>query len=226
MAQSQGLNIREGRTYLDVNSKQGTLSFVAPAFGPGTYANVGTQINEAGLIQPTMVQTAELVHGAWQNPKEKYSADVIQKLRSNWLLGFNGLLYVPNEGIYIQDRPEVRNGGVFMDHGDIIKKLGAKDPGVRFVPFGTFKIESQSSFELAKNLFIQALAGEEGADKLAQVADKYNFKPYVWALGRENVSQLTARVASLFSWDINGRLDVVGDYRDDTSYGYGFGVRP
>ncbi len=230
MTQTQGLNIREGRTYLDVNSKQGVVSFVAPAFGPGTYAGVNLQILEAGLIQPTMGQTAELANGAWQNPKEKYSSDVIQKLRSNWLWAFNGLLYAPNEGIYIQDRPEVRNGRVFMDKSDVVKKLGAKDPSVRFVPFGTFKREAQSSLELSKNPFIQALAGEEGADKLAQVADKYGNKPYVWALKEKDVSQLTTKVASLDSGGIFGvdgdRLDVGGDVWDGYDGGCAFGVRP
>ncbi|MBI3623047.1 hypothetical protein HY212_03130 [Candidatus Pacearchaeota archaeon] len=227
MVQSQGLNIREGRTYLDVQSKQGTLSFLASAFGSGTYSDVGTKITEAGLEQPTMAQTAELVHGAWQNPKEKYSADIIQKLRSNWLWAFNGLLYAPNEGVYIQDRPEVRNGRVFMDYKDVVRKLGAKDSSVRFVPFGTFKRESQSSLEFAKNPFIQALAGEEGADKLAQVADKYRYKPCVWALDRKDVSQLTARVAGLVSrFIVVSRLGVVGGWLGyDGDVGCAFGVR-
>ena len=221
------LEVIGGKTYLNVKSPNGVISFVAPAFGPGTYADVNSRILEAGLEEPTMAQTANLVHAAWQNPNEKYSSDIIKKLRSNWLWTFNGLLYVPNEGIYIQDRPEIRNGRVFMDKSDIVKKLGAKDPSVRFVPFGTFKRESQTSLELAKNPFIQALAGEEGADKLAQVADKYSNKPYVWAFDKKDVSQLTARVAGLDSWGIlGGGLLVSGDDWDDSYDGYAFGVRP
>ncbi len=221
---TKSLDVVEGRTYLNAQSQKGVISFVAPAFGPGTYAGVNSKILEEGLIQPTMAQTAELVHGAWQNPKEKYSSEVIQKLRSNWLWAFNGLLYAPNEGIYIQDRPEVRNGRVFMDKNDVVKKLGAKDPSVRFVAFDEFKRESQTSLELARNRFVQALAGEEGADNLAQVADKYRNKPYVWALKEKDVSQLTTKVAGLGSWGIVGdRLYVDGW---DGDYGYAFGVRP
>ncbi len=224
MTENQGLIIREGRTYLDAQSREGTISFVSPAFGPDNYVNVGNQIIEAGLESPTMAQTANLVYGAWENPKEKYSSDIISKLRNNWLWGFNGLLYVPNEGIYIQDRPEIKNGRVFMDKNDLVDKLASKDPSVRFVPFGTFKRESQSSLELAKNPFVQALAGEEGADKLARVADNYKVEPFVGVL--DNVNHLTTRVASLdSSWGIDDyRLHVDGDDWNDSNIGFAFGV--
>jgi len=224
---TKGLNIREGKTYLDVNSKKGVVSFAAPAFGPGTYANVGSQISKAGLEQPTMAQNAELVYAAWQNPQEKYSSDIISTLRNNWLWGFNGLLYVPNEGIYVQDRPEIRNGKVFIDYKDVSEKLGVKDPSVRFVAFDEFKGESQTSLELSRNRFVQALAGEEGAYKLAQVADKYNSKPYVWALKEKDVSQMTTRVAGLDSRCVNvDRLDVGGGWGGNGDGGFAFGVRP
>ena len=227
MANTEGLNVREGKTYLDVNSKKGVVSFAAPAFGPGTYANVGSQISKARLEQPTMAQNAELVDAAWQNPKEKYSSDIISTLRNNWLWGFNGLLYVPNEGIYVQDRPEVRDGRVYMDYNNVSEKLGVKDPSVRFVAFDEFKGESQTSLELSRNRFVQALAGEEGAYKLAKVADKYNSKPYVWALKEKDVSQLTTKVASLDSGGIgDGRLVVGGGWDgSDDVIGCAFGVR-
>jgi len=218
----KGLNIREGRTYLDTHSSKGTVSFVAPAFGHSAYAKVGQQITEAGLVLPTMEQTASLVYDAWQNPDEKYSKDIIRKLRTNWLWGFNGLLYVPNEGVYIQDRPDIQNGKVVMNQEDLVKKIESNDESVRFVPFG-FKRDSQSSLELAKNPFIQALAGEEGADKLASVADKYNLKPFVWTL--DNVDNPTIRVASLGSGrGLGGWLDVDGDDWVGNYGGYAFGV--
>ena len=218
----KGLNIREGRTYLDTHSSKGIVSFVAPAFGHSAYAKVGQEITEAGLVQPTMKQTASLIYDAWQNPAEKYSKDIIGKLRTNWLWGFNGLLYVPKEGVYIQDRPEVQNGRVVMNQEDLVKKMESNDESVRFVPFG-FKRESQSSLELAKNPFVQALAGEEGADKLAQVSENYKIKPFVWAL--ENINSPQIRVASLDSvrYFVGDRLDVYGNDWGGSN-GYAFGV--
>lgn len=224
MVENQGLNIREGTTYLDAQSKKGKISFVAPAFGYGTYVNVGNQIDKAGLEKPTMEQTAHLVHGALQNPKEKYSADIIKKLRDSRIFGFNGLLYYPNEGIYIQDRPEIKNGRVIMDKNDLVQKLETNDPSVRFVPFGTFKRGTQSSLEIAKNPFVQALAEEEGADRIAQSADNYKLNPFVGTL--ESVSEPTIKVAGLDSYrSIGGvRLHVDGNYWNDGNYGYAFGV--
>ena len=193
--------------------------------GPGTYADVNSRILEAGLEEPTMAQTANLVHAAWQNPNEKYSSDVIRKLRSNWLWASNGLLYVPNEGVFIQDRPQIKNGKVFMDKNELTRKLSDEDPSVRFVEFGTYKRESQSSLELSRNTFVRALAGEEGAEKLAEVADKYNYKPYVWALNGKDVSQLTAKVAGLYSRAFVGcGLGVGGGIWVADGGGYAFGV--
>lgn len=221
---AQGIIAREGRTYLDVPHQKGILSFVSPEFGPDFYVNVASQINEARLTQPIMEQNASLVHAAWQNPKEKYSAQVINLMKNNLLWGFNGLLWMPQEGVYIQDRPEIKAGTVIMNREDLVAKLEAKDPAVRFVPFG-FKTEYQTSRELEKNEFVKALAGEEGAQKLAEVADKYNGKPYVAAFTKDSIKEPTMRVARLDSdWGLDGgRLSVGGgwvDYR----FGYAFGV--
>jgi len=223
MAENKGLNIREGKTYLDAHSQKGEISFLHPAFGPGNYVNVGTQIRESGLEQPTMEQTAYLVCDAWQNPKEKYSKEIIEKMKTNWLWGFNGLLYVPKEGIYIQDRPEIRDGRVFMSQEDLVERLESNDKSVRFVEYDSFKRESQSSLELAKNPFIIALAGEEGADKLAQVADNYKIKPFLWTIDGKDVKNLQQRVASLYSFIVGLRLIVYGINWDGNG-GYAFGV--
>jgi len=225
MTKNKGLKIREGKIYLDSQSKKGIVSFVSPAFGPGNYVNVGNSITEAGLEQPTMEQTVSLIYNAWQNPKEKYSSDVINKLKKNWLWAFNGLLYFPNEGIYIQDRPKIENGKILMDKKDLTKKLESNDSSVRFVPFDSFKKGFQSPLELAKNTFIQALAGKEGVDKLASVANRYKIKPYVWTINKNDVNEMKIRVAGLNSvrfFDF-GRL-IVGCYCWDGGDGFAFGI--
>ncbi len=221
---SNGLEVEEGRTYLRTGHKDGRLSFISPASGPNTYAQVGNQILEAKLELPTMEQTASLVHVAWQNPEEKYSKDIINKLKNSWLWAFNGLLYIPQVGVYIQDRPKIEGGKAVMDRSELVKKLEANDPSVRFVPFG-FKREYQTAMELEKNHFVQALAGEEGAEKLAEIVDKYKKHPYVYAFDSNDINEPTIRVAALGSgWDFGVRLDVVGFNRSDGRGGYAFGV--
>ena len=220
---SRGLEVGEGRTYLRVPHKDGILSFATPAFSNGGYVSIGMRILDAKLELPTIEQTASLVHAAWQDPDETYQADIISKLMTNyWFWGFNELLYVPGKGVYIRDRPEVKKGRAVMNKSELVKKLEAGDPSVRFVPFG-YKMGVQSYGELAKNPFIQALAGEEGAEKLAEVAGKYKNKPYVSSYKLEEVNRLTSRVATLGSDSIGVGFYLGSCYRDIRG-GYAFGV--
>ena len=217
--QAEGLKVKEGRIELSAQHLDGEVTFIYPFAGPNTFAKVGEQINSQNLIRPTMAQTASLVYSAWQNPEEKYSAEIIKVLKSRWLWAFNGLLYT-SKGVYIQDLPKTENGRVSLSLSELEKKLKQGDPSVRFVPNG-YKTGEQSSSDLAKNPFVIDLAGKEGAEKLAEVSDKYKNKPYVYAL--TNVKGQESRVAALGgSWGFGG-LDVVGGFGDFGS-GHALGV--
>ena len=222
-AKSEGIKVREGRTYLDVLHLDGEITFVYPAKGPTTYVRVAGELEQDNLSKPTASQNASLIHSAWQNPKEKYSKEVIDVLRSSWLWCYNGIFYVAKEGAYIQDNPEIRNGRVFMDKSALIKKLEANDQSVRFVPFG-YKIGEQSAKDLEKNPFVVALAGEEGAEKLAEVSGNYKLKPYLSSFDSFDNDEI--RVASLCGnglW-VGLRLVVVGYVFDVGWYWRAFGV--
>ena len=214
------MKIKEGRTTLTVQHEGKDLTFVHPA-NKGTYASVQDQIQEAGLQAPTMAQTASLVHDAF-NSDDKYSQGIKKIMKDAWLWEFTGNLYIPNKGVYVQDDPEVRNGMPFMDESALVEKLEAEDSSVRFVPFG-YKTGHMSALELAKNSYVIALAGEDGADKLAEVADKHKRSPYLWSF--KSVSEPTTRVSGLDSgrgFDV--RLGVRGDCLGDVRYGCAFGV--
>ncbi len=220
--QSRGIKAREGITYLDVSHLDRELTFIYPAKGPNNYFNVRERILESNLRTPTMSQNASLVYSAWQNPKEKYSKEIIDILRNSWLWGFNGILYVPKEGAYIQDNPEVKDSKVVMNKSGLVKKLKSNDPTVRFVEFGSYKPGEQTSKELAENKFVQALASEEGAQKLAEVSTNYKFKPYVWSFN--NVDEEFTRVAALLSLWGGNRLYVASSSDDVSGCGCALGV--
>ncbi len=170
-----------------------------------------------------MSQNASLIYSAWQAPKEKYSKEVIDTLKNKLLWSYNGILYVPKEGAYIKARPEVKNDKVVMNKSDLVKKLEENDSSVNFVPFG-FKIGELTARKLAKNKFIQCLAGEEGAEKLAEVSANYKNKPYLFSFNK--VDEEIIKVASLDSGRGMGsnKLYVGGYYWDDYRGGYAFGV--
>ena len=211
---------------IDVPHGKDKLTFAYPAKGPGIYAQVAEDIDQDGLARPTLAETASILHPGFcdeQAMQEPEFAEIRKLIKDRWLWAFTGILYVPNEGTYIQDNPEIRNGMPFMEKSELVRKLEESDPSVRHVPFG-YPIEKMSPVELSKNPFIIGLAGEEGADKLAQIADKYKGKPYLWSF--TSVDQEITRVSSLCSdWSIGGRrLGVFGDNRGDYWGRCGFGV--
>lgn len=214
--QSRGLRVKEGRIELITAHLGKDLTFIYPAKGPDTFVNVRAQLEDDSLTMPTMAimaETASLVYSAWQNSDNKYSKDIIRKMKDNWLWVNNALLYVPKTGVYVVDSPKIVDGNVSLNEKDLLKRLKDEDPCVRFVGFG-YQLEKQTSLQLAKNPFVIALAGKEGAEKLAEVSEKYPRKPYVWSFN--DVNEPLVRVACLGSgWDFGGGLVV---------YGYGAGV--
>ena len=202
------------------------ITFVFQEFGPYTYANIGTAIAQAKLARPSAAETASLLYRVYDNKDPNYKSPefshIRKRMKSNWIWAFTGTLWAP-EGAYIQDDLETREGMPFMEKSELVKKLESKDPSVRFVPYG-FKTGSMSSLELSKNSYVIGLVGEEGADKLARVADTFQRKPYLYTL--TNVTEPQTRVTALNSgWGIvDLRLDVDGDVHGDGRYGYGLGV--
>ncbi|KHO55564.1 MAG: hypothetical protein QT10_C0001G0168 [archaeon GW2011_AR19] len=217
-----------GKSYLtEIPHEEGKLSFQHPAF-KGTYGNVAEQIDKAGLKRPNSPETASLVYDAFQNKDEKYESEIISILKDNWFWEFTGNLYLPksneeiNNGVLIEYNPKIENGKLIMNKNSLIKRLQSNDPLVKFVPFG-YKIEKQSSLELSKNPYIVARYGEEGAEKIAEVASKYENKPHVWNFN--SVDEEKVRMSALNGgWDFDDRLYVGGCDWNDGSQVNAFGV--
>ncbi len=225
----QGLTLRKekGVDYVDVPYKDSSISFRAKPFGPDTYANLDQQIKKAHLLRPTAAQTIALVHAAWHDPQGKYAQEIIQRLRERFFWAFNGLLYEPQDkGVYIQARPTLTKGRVIMDRNNLVKRLEAQDPSVRFVPFVDYKTGEHTPSALAENKFVQALATLEGAEKLAKIAETYPSEPRVYALTEDQVQEPTIRVAAFGSLWGGGRLDVDGGSLVGGAYGSASGVQP
>jgi hypothetical protein len=83
------------------------LSASLHLYGPGNYLTVRRLIRNRGDSELSMAETASLlcrsVRGLSGNSQTASS------LKNRWLWGFTGALYVPREGIFIEDNPSVRD---------------------------------------------------------------------------------------------------------------------
>ena len=219
-----------GKTYLTEIPHEGrSITFQHPAFR-GTYGNLAEQIDREGLQRPTSAQTASLVHDALQNPKGKYESEILGILRNDWLVEFNGNLYLPkhegeevHNGVIVEANPTIQNGRLVMDRKALTERLRKNDSNVKFVPFG-YAVDKQSTHTLAKNPYVIARYGEEGADKIADLASKYKRNLKVWSF--KSVDSETARMSALFDsyLDFDYGLRVDGGWYVDGN-GHAFGVK-
>jgi hypothetical protein len=218
-----------GKTYLTEIPHEGKeLTFEHPSF-KGTFGEVYNKIKELGLKIPSSAETASLVYDAFQNLGGKYESEIKDILRNDWFWEFTGNLYLPksnediNNGVILDLNPTIENGRLVMNKNSLIKRLQDNDSNVKFVPFG-YKIDSQTPLELSKNPYIIARYGEEGADKIAKVADNYKQNPSLWSFN--SVNEEKTRVSALnetmfLTWGVS----VGGNNFNVNIRGHAFGVK-
>ena len=210
------------RREIEVPHNGEIINFIYDIYGPDTYAKVAESITMDNLTRPTMGETASLLHSVFQEDEKEFS-EIRDLMKNRWLWVFTGTLYVPNKGAYVQDSPKIKDGMPLMEESELVKKLEDNDPTVRHAPFG-FKTRAMTPIQLARNPYVIALAGEEGAEKLAQVADKHKNRPYL--CGFDSVDSPATRVSALLSdWDWGDRRLYVSDNLHESSDGCAFGVR-
>lgn len=146
------------------------------------------------MAMPTMENMASLVNRSWTNLDYQDSKEIHKGLRNHWIWTSNGNLYVPNKGVYILDPPPIKGNKIAMSESDLIKRLEYNDLSVRFVPFG-FKVGELSHTEISKNPYVIGLAGEEGAENLAELSSRYRLHPTLWSY--ENVEEPQTRVSAI-----------------------------
>jgi len=211
------LRVKEGIIELTVKHLGEDLTFMYPFFCPVTPMQViegfGSQREiEEGFLPPTMAQIASLVYTAFNPNGDGYSKKIQELVRRNFLWTCTGSLTIPGKGLYIQDYPPIVDGMPNISTNDLERRV--EEGELRFVPFG-FKTGEMSPRDLAENLYVQALAGKEGAEKLGRVAKEYESNPFLWVLTHTNEPH--TRVSLLVSY-LNGKRLEINSFEDPDRY--------
>ncbi len=188
------------------------INFRFPSF-EGTFEKVGDRIRQENLSFPSSSEVASLIFDAWKNPEGNYEKEI---LKSGAFWESTGNLYLPRD--WYQG---LRNGVILFDansygvldrssfYSDTERLINyVKEGFAKFISYG-FKMGDQKPSELEKNAYILARYGEEGAQKIAEIASKYSSTGYLSTQGPD-LDEPSFGVSSLYqNWD-GGRLGISG----------------
>jgi len=178
-----------------VHSKDSPIGFIYPPKGQGDYFKVREFIFQDKLLTPTFAETISLIYAAWKNPTNEFSKEILNLLNRRLLWVYTGNLYIPNKGVYIQHNPNIKSGELDMEESDLEKKMKEGDATIRFVNFG-FEIKELTKEEIYNHPYIMAMAGKEGAEKLAEIRELYG-QFYLFSF--RNVNKVMKTVSTIYS---------------------------
>lgn len=182
---------------LNIPHQGKSIFFAYPSIGPNTYTEVGKQILRAGMKVPTGDYTASLLHSAYCDDSisnEPEFQNIREIMKQRWLWVFNRNLWA-KDGVYILPDLEASGRSQPLDQKNLEKMLKgskeingvrfSKDGKVRFAEKGSYHLGSHTPESLAKDGFMIASYGIEGAEKLGEVSSKFTNKPYIYGVETE-----------------------------------------
>ena len=210
------------RTEIDFLHEGKTLTAVHPFYGPKTAKVLRDIIRaNAGQREPTAPEAISFLDALYGG-EHAISQEAMALMHLNYFRGFTGIVRDDaNDLISCLDFPEFNADGS-LDRSNLLARVAKGEAGIRTVPISKIQTGYQKPTELAKNPFVCALSGAEGAEKVARLADRHPKKEaHVWI---PEVGELpVVRIAALDS-DDNGWLNVCGDDVELYRYSYAFGV--
>lgn len=237
----------EQRTEFQVPHNSGEATFLFPAFGGDTYRKVGKSILSRNLQVPTGDYTASLLHYAYCNPiaNEQESNSIKNIVENNWLWIFNINLWT-DKGVYVIQDKEAMGVSQNLDIGNLEKALenGKEIGGVRFSKDGRVRFASKWTYrynpeqewvldggyylapeDLAKDGFVIASCGKEGAEKLGKISAKFGSHSSLYKLnikeGKRPEGMLTISTIEVETFRANREIEY-----ENSIWFHGFGWEP
>ena len=211
--------IVRGRIEIWTPHSNGEIAFASPAVGPANYINTGKQILDSNQQVPTGDYTSSLLHSAYCSDakNEPEFGNVRDLMRTNWLWIFNRNLWTEN-WVYVLQDTNATGRSQQLDEKDLEKMLKggkdifgisfSKDGKLRFAPKGNYVLGNHTPESLAKDGFIIASNGLEGAEKLGEVSAKFRNTPFVYGVEVQEGKASEQRVSAVD--EDGGRLGFYG----------------
>lgn len=222
--------IERGLTRIAVPHGAGTLAVAHPFYGPTIAKDLRTKIRAntiAQLREPTLAEVVSFANVAYKKDTEPEFRDATGIMKQRYFRGFTATHVADDKRldsglVYIVDFPEFAdNGRVYVNNDTLVRMLKEKSSSARTIAKADMpQTGERTPKQLAKDKYVIALVGEEGAEKSAKLAERHPRKEgYVWV---PQSSQPATTIAALGSYWV-GRLYVSG-YGELGDGGSAFGV--
>ncbi|MFO7923184.1 MAG: hypothetical protein R6U58_05790 [Bacteroidales bacterium] len=205
------------KTELEFPHKGETLTAIYPFFGPANLKSLQAEIRRKNFSEPTFPELTSFVHHYF-NGKDSQAKEVDEIMYTKYFAAFTEILYLPRKNeVCFLDHPDLE-GGSFVDAEYLLSRLRLNEVRTR-VSLENVETGSVPWNRMAKNpLFIAVSGGEEGAEKLAELASKHSDKKgHIFVPKMSNFSSPQARIPLLYSYDKGRSLTV-------TLNGSGYGI--
>jgi len=242
------MEIKKEYTKLIVPHEGGELCVILEPV-KGNYESCRNKLKDEGFSMITSPELASLLGDVYKTPKGEYESKIRNIINKAYARSSTENLWLPKAkedisgGVIGYDNPDTTKKKASIKKSTLIDKLRngkeisikghpvliSKDGSVRFTPFG-YETGRMNALKLARNPYNIVLHGEEGAEKIAEVASTYRKNPW---LGRKNpelrsldtnISEEKIILSALGDWGFGGRLVVDGYFWGDGGGGRAFGV--
>lgn len=225
---------RVERPKLIIPHQEGTIAFAYPAVGPVIYTDAARAFIEEAIYHPTGEEIASLIHAAYCHEatiKEPEFGRVREIIKNHWLWVFNRNLFAEN-GVYVFQDDDGEGIGQPLDEKDLEKMLQngfevdnvrfSADNRIRFAPRETYSFGDKRPDQLARDGFMIASFGPEGAGKIAEASSMFTYIPRVLGMDFREDPSKPQRVTAIRN-DSDG-LTILGENLDGKMQGYCYGV--
>lgn len=202
-----------------------TLTAIYPFFGPANSKTLVAEIEREKYVEPTFPELTSFVHHYF-NGKGPASEEVHEVMTTKYFVGFTGILYVPHKNeIHFIDRPEFDRGSV-VDIDDLVTRRRMNETRTK-VSLDNIETGSIAWDKIAGNpLFIALSGGEEGAEKLAEIASAHTDKKgHIFVPEISNFTSPQARIPLLYSYQKGRSLTVSLNGSGYSTNSYTFGLK-
>ena len=179
-----------------------------PFFGPANSKELQAEIKREKYTEPTFPELTSFIYHYF-NGKGPQAEEINEIMNTKYFVGFTGVLYLPRKKeVCFIDHPAFDRGSV-VDLDNLETRLRLNEARAR-VSLDNIETGSVPWNKVAKNpFFIAVSGGEEGAEKLAELASKHSEKKgHIFVPKISNFTSPQARIPLLYSYQNGSSLTV------------------